>query len=147
MQSIVNWWRNVPFKVAIAVTLACLCIGEQYPFSNFPMFGSFVGKTYYLYLADQDDKPIPMLSLGVSANALKKFYDGRLRKLRNSSAKKIKLAQMDDRTVAEETLQYVVSKNRGKHGHLTQLKLVRVDVSVTNGEVHKDSRTAAEAPL
>ncbi len=50
--------RMSRFGVLLTFTVLCLIIGEQYPFSSFPMYSSFSHDTYYIYLADQFDRPI-----------------------------------------------------------------------------------------
>jgi hypothetical protein len=59
--------RMSRFGVLLTFTVLCLVIGEQYPFSSFPMYSSFSLDTYYIYLADRFDRPIAaQLKLGVS---------------------------------------------------------------------------------
>jgi len=147
MRSLVDFWNRIPLKAMLALTIACLLVREQYPFSNFPMFGSFVGQTYYLYLADQSGKPLPALAFSVPTNGIKKFYDGRLRKLKKASRKGEKLASMDDRAVAEETLRYLISRRNKRPPELTTIQLVRVDISVANNQIMKKKRITAEIPI
>ena len=60
----------------LAFTVACLVIGEQFPFSDFPMYSSFQRDTYYVYLADERGQPLPTLAtLGMTTPMLKKHYD------------------------------------------------------------------------
>jgi hypothetical protein len=73
--------RKSRFGVLLTFTMLCLVIGEQYPFSSFPMYSSFSHYAYYIYLADRFDRPIAaQLKLGVSTARMKKIYDSQLRK-------------------------------------------------------------------
>jgi hypothetical protein len=59
--------RKSRFGVLLTSTVFYLVIGEQYPFSSFPMHSSFSHDTYYICLADRFDRPIAaQLKLGVS---------------------------------------------------------------------------------
>lgn len=147
MISIADFWRAIPCKVMLLVTAACLLIGERYPFSDFPMFGSFSGKSYYVYLADQNGKPVPALAFGgVPTNGIKKAYDAGLKKAKKA-IKKGKISEEQDRLAAVQTLRYLIKKTpRPPHG-VTKLRLERVDLRLVDGQVIKVTRTAGEVPL
>jgi hypothetical protein len=60
----------------LLLTAACLAVGEQYPFSDFPMYSSFGQSTYYVHIADASDRPLATrATLGVSTPKLKKIFD------------------------------------------------------------------------
>ncbi len=62
------------------LTLICLVVEEQYPFSNFPMYSSFGDRTYYIYLADGAGQPLATKpTAGMTTPTLKKVFDGELR--------------------------------------------------------------------
>ncbi len=84
----------------LLVTLACLLVREQYPFSNFPMYSGFGRNTYYVYLADGNGTPIPALTtMGVSTPTLKKMFADEMAKEREHfklHPKKLTLEQKRD---------------------------------------------------
>ena len=46
-----------PASVIVWITLFCVIVKENYPFSHFPMYSGFADKTYFYYFA-QDGEPI-----------------------------------------------------------------------------------------
>lgn len=74
-------WFALRYKPLLLLTLLCLCLGEQFPFSDFPMYSSFTNKTFYVYLADGAGQPLPAsASTGLRTSQLKKIYQRELRK-------------------------------------------------------------------
>ncbi len=92
MKKLADWWRRQPCKLLwLLVLLTAVVIprlqrrqpqpGEFYPFSNFPMYSSFASSTYYVYVADLSDQPVPVTRLtGKVLSNLKKQYDTELKK-------------------------------------------------------------------
>lgn len=140
-------WRAIPLKGMWIITVACLLIGEAYPFSNFPMFGNFSGKTWYVYLADETGKAIPALDFGVPTNGLKKAYDANLRRIKGTLPKKQKLSLEQERLAAEETLRYLIAQRKDRPSQLAALRLVRVDLRMQDGKMIEKTRTAGEVAL
>ncbi len=79
---------DLPLKVLWLLTLVNLLVEENFPFSHFPMYSSFSRFTYYIYVTNEYDVPIPMKRVfGIEASFLKKVYDrdvrsGRSRRMR-----------------------------------------------------------------
>jgi hypothetical protein len=67
--------KRTRFKCLLVMTLLCLGLRENYPFSNFPMFSSFYGHTYLLYLTDAQGTAVSSRRLGLQTSALKKIFD------------------------------------------------------------------------
>ena len=79
--------RNL--KTFVVITVACLFIREEFPFSNFPMYRSFSNYTYYVYVTGADGEPLPLNTLtGVRAANLKKIYDSEIKALRSETKKR-----------------------------------------------------------
>ncbi len=54
--------------------------GEWYPFSNFPMYSTFEPTAYYVYITDENDKPVAIWqTFGTWPSAVKKGYDAFLK--------------------------------------------------------------------
>ncbi len=86
--SAVQWLRTTRCKWLLLVTVLCLVLRENYPFSHFPMYSSFSNETYFLYLTDAAGQPIATSRLGLSSSTLKKIFD----RQRRSNLKKYRKA-------------------------------------------------------
>ena len=71
-------WRLIPFRHVLLVTLFLSFWsdddwGQQYPFTNFPMYSHLDAESDVLYVTDQADKPLPFHTLfGTSLSTQKK---------------------------------------------------------------------------
>jgi len=71
--------RAAPFRLCFGVVLLLHVIGEEYPFSNFPMYSNFQRDARVIWIGDQNGKPVatsPYFALRVST--LKKIFDTRV---------------------------------------------------------------------
>ena len=76
---------RLPLLTFFTLIALCFALGENFPFSNFPMYRSFSDYSYYVYFTDADDKPIPIKELtGHRTSALKKTYDKVIKKTRKN---------------------------------------------------------------
>ena len=57
------------------MTLLCLGLRENYPFSHFPMFSSFSNRTYFIHLADAQGRELKTRQFGLSNSGMKKIFD------------------------------------------------------------------------
>lgn len=67
------------WPVFFALTVLCLLAGENYPFSNFPMYSSFAKNSYYIYLANAAGQPLASASFGLTTPGLKKIFESKRR--------------------------------------------------------------------
>ncbi len=89
-----QWCLNLPFRlhwffvIFTAIIIPWLTAnhpvkaqkGEWYPFSNFPMYSNFEPTAYYVYITDQEDKPVGIApTFGSWPTAVKKAYDAKLK--------------------------------------------------------------------
>ena len=139
-----TWLRRSSLKPMLLLTLGCLVIKEQYPFSNFPMYSSFGESTYYVHLADTAGKPLPTQStLGVSTPTLKKVYQTELRKeQRRLQLKSGKLGLEEKRVVGERLLGRLKAAPAARRKG--PLRLYEVNISLRNGRIEKDAVLVAE---
>lgn len=91
MTKLAAWWQRQPLKLLWLLVLLTAAVipllqrgqpkpGEFYPFSNFPMYSSFSPSTYYVYVTDLRDQPVPVTLLtGKVLSNLKKQYDTELK--------------------------------------------------------------------
>ena len=140
---------QLPYKPMLAITAACLLIGEQYPFSDFPMYSSFSDSTYYVYLADGSGQPLSTYgAIGVSTATLKKKYESErraeLRRLRISGARMTdeQRQALGARMLAE------LRASPGAHASGVPLpevlRLYEVRVRLADGQLMKETKLIAE---
>lgn len=102
------WLRRTRCKWLLVMTLLCLGLRENYPFSNFPMYSSFSHRTYFLYLTDARGEPIKTPQFGLSSSALKKIFDRARRQelehFENSGSARVALAEQ---AAAQSLLRYL----------------------------------------
>lgn len=79
------------------MTILCLGLRENYPFSQFPMYSSFAHRTYYLYLTDAKGAALKTVDFGLSTSGLKKIFDRfrreELKHFANSGSERVPLAE------------------------------------------------------
>lgn len=77
-----RWWQRIPMIRVIVLTIAMLLMGEQFPFSYFPMYSSFDPQTDYYFVTSEEGKPLACVeTFGTSTANVKKMYRSRLREL------------------------------------------------------------------
>ncbi len=106
--SVLAWLRRTRCKWLLIMTLLCLVLRENYPFSHFPMFSSFSRKTYFLHLADAHGAPLKTRQFGLSNSAMKKIFDRfrrkNLKRFADAGKERVPLAEA---AAAESLLRYL----------------------------------------
>lgn len=156
MRTLVDAWQRQPFKLLwLLVLLTALVIprlqrggtkpGEWYPFSNFPMYSSFSPSTYYVYVADLNDQPVPVTRLtGKSLSNLKKQYDTELKaqKAQSGGLRQAELPLAARVQAGEVVLRWLLP-----FAHQDQLQrlggLRLKEVTITHGEAGMNKKTLA----
>jgi hypothetical protein len=102
------WVRRTRCKWLLAITVLCLVLRENYPFSHFPMFSSFSSKTYFIHLADAHGTALKTRQFGLSNSAMKKIFDRARRKelgrFADAGEKRVPLAEA---AAAQSLLRYL----------------------------------------
>lgn len=144
-----RWIGRLELAPLLLLTAACLVIGEQYPFSDFPMYSSFGRSTYYVYLADQADAPVHARELvGMITPTLKKVYDGEMR--REAKALRVprrRLTPEQKRVVGERILarlKTTVPAQEAGAAFPAALRLYHVDIELVEGRIEKKQSLIAE---
>lgn len=154
MNRVARWGRSAAHWIArsgiqplLLLTAACLLIGEQYPFSNFPMYSSFTDRTYYVYLADGADQPQPSVPLvGMSTPTLKKVYDGEVRRaLRQLKVRRQDLTVEQKQAIGAPILSRLRNSAPTGPAVLPEvLRLYQVDIELRDGRFEKRQTLIAE---
>lgn len=140
---------RAPGKVLIGVTLLCLIVQDQFPFSNFPMYSSFTPKTYYVYLADASGQPLSTLSSGgMHTSTLKKIYESESHTERKRLGVNRKLTAAEKRPVGERVLATLrnsgwAQEQAGKTRPIAQL--YEVNIALQNRNFETQTILVAEA--
>ncbi|MDB4673743.1 hypothetical protein OAF27_02900 [Verrucomicrobiales bacterium] len=140
-------------KVFVIATLLCLVIREEFPFSNFPMYGSFSNYTYYVYVTGEDGLPLPLKKLtGVRSANLKKIYDAKIKVLRSETKKRTgdwrgtaALSDEERRPLGEDTLGWLRqnSKDPAALASVGELTFHHVGLTIKNGKIVSDDDAVA----
>lgn len=71
-------WR-MPFRLCLLVTLLLHSVGEEYPFSNFPMYSNFQREARVVWVSDENGDPVPTNDyFGRRTSTIKKIFDTRI---------------------------------------------------------------------
>lgn len=138
-------------KPLLLMTVACLCIGEQFPFSPFPMYSSFSERTDYVYLADDAGRPLPTLRLsGMTTATLKKVYHSELQtEMRRLRTARRRMTPEQKRPAGERTLASIRAsrwaQEQGGGDHAT-LRLYQVNLSLDGRDFTRQTDLIAELP-
>ncbi len=133
------------YQVMAVMVAAALILGDRmFPFSSFPMYAGFPDRTHYVYLADDEGRPLPMHDFfGYRTTKIKRIYSNEMRdvfhSLKDSSESEegdeIKLHTMTDeqlRPAGDATLRWLVANDRRRKQRkgepLPALRLYHVDV-------------------
>jgi hypothetical protein len=144
------WLRRTRCKWLLVMTLLCLALRENYPFSNFPMYSSFDNRTYFIYLTDAQGKGIKTRQFGLSSSGLKKIFDGYRRKeldhFKESGSERVRLAE---ESAGQLLLRYLEGLSAGRpaaRGLLTGLQVQHVRVSERDDSLRLETHPVAQHP-
>lgn len=144
------WWRQTRCKWFVIMTVLCLGLRENYPFSNFPMYSSFSHHTYFLYLTDARGDTIKTRQLGLSSSALKKIFDrARRRELEHFEGSGKARVPLAEQAAAQSLLGYLdglVAKKPPARKLLAGLQVRHVRVSQNADALSLETRTLAQHP-
>lgn len=106
LSKILHFWRLIPFRHVLALTVFLSFWGDddwgqQYPFTNFPMYSHLDEESDVLFVTDQTDTPLPFHTLfGTKTSTQKKVFISELKKICNPKGRDTRDAQPDERTAA-----------------------------------------------
>ena len=134
----------------LVITLLCLVLRENYPFSHFPMFSSFSTKTYFIHLADARGAALKTRQFGLSNSALKKIFDRarreELERFADAGEKRVPLAEA---AAAQSLLRYLDGLTNGRPAAkklLSGLKVEHVKVRQKEGAILLETKILARHP-
>jgi hypothetical protein len=101
-----NLWRRLPFRHVLLVTVFLSLWsdddwGQQYPFTDFPMYSHLDAEADVLYVTDQADQPLPFHTLfGTHLSTQKKHFIGELADICNPQGRDTRDALPAERQTA-----------------------------------------------
>jgi hypothetical protein len=151
-------FRRIPLKVALLLTVVCLAVKEQFPFSHFPMYESFSDYSFNVYIADRDGNPIPVQSItSYKTSKLKKIFHSEQkaeRKKLEASGVEIDGYQFmtaeQRRPAGEKTLQWLFEKTKPSGLEALRaaapLRLYYIHLRVGDQGFERETELIAEVP-
>ena len=153
-----GWLKAIPVPAFILTTILCLALRENYPFSHFPMYSRMSGNTFYVYVTDQNDEPVPIHTLtSIRTGRLKKIYNSRLYLMRDKLEAEGKFAGFQNLTIEERreageyTLSHILERcppgRKARLDALRPLHFHHVRVKVTSDKaIERTDDTIAKVP-
>lgn len=144
------WLRQTRCEWLLVMTILCLGLRENYPFSNFPMYSSFNNRTYYLYLTDANGAAIRTKEFGLSSSALKKIFDRyrrqELGRFQDAGQDRVQLAEA---SAGQLLLRYLDGLSAGRPkaaAMLAGLRVQHVRVSQRDDALNLETHVVAQNP-
>jgi hypothetical protein len=111
LQTLVAYWRRFPFRHVLLMTIFLSFWskekwGEQYPFTDFPMYSHLDAESDVLYVTNQKDEVLPFHTLfGTKTSTQKKTFINELAKITNADNKRdSRDAKPEERQAAGEKM-------------------------------------------
>jgi hypothetical protein len=157
LESIAEIWRAIPLKLVLLLVVLSLTLrnpdgrAEYYPFSNYPMYSQFDGEDYFVYLADQDGKPLPSKdTFRITTPKVKKRFNSELAKVAKRLGKsKSDIGGAELEAVGVATLRTLDDRvaEHPRVAALTELQLIYVDLRLGAGAISVTERKLASIPM
>ena len=133
-----SWRPKLVASIIIAILL--VVIGDQYPFSPFPMYSKLDSSADVLYVADQDGKPLALGALfNVGSAQAKKRFEKELLLL--AKTRDYELAKPEQIQQAAQTFLKNIWQDRREHRttklNITQLKAQIITISMDDNQQFK----------
>lgn len=132
-----EWLWRVKLGACLVVAILLVVIGDQYPFSPFPMYSKLDSSADVLYVADQEGKPLalgPLFNVG-SAQAKKRFEKELLSLAKTRDYEVAKPEQVQQAaTIFLQNLWKDRREHRTTKLNLTQLKAQIITISMDENQ-------------
>jgi hypothetical protein len=144
-----QWLRSTfcRWPVFLVISALCLAFGENYPFSNFPMYSSFAKNSYFIYLADAAGRPLATSRFGLTTPGLKKIFESQRRAYFRASPASREESGTADKTAGVSLLHYIeqlpVVQARSR-ALLRGLQVRRVNILWTKSGITEQTEVVAQ---
>ena len=144
------WLQCTRCKWLLVMTILCLTLRENYPFSNFPMYSSFSSRTYYLYLTDAMGTAIQTTRFGLASSTLKKIFDRyrrqELDRFQSAGNDRVSRAEASAGRLLLRYLEGLSADRPEAAGLLAGLQVQHVKVSKQDDALKLETHVVAERP-
>ncbi len=144
-------WRMLRrWPVLWLTTALCLIIGENYPFSNYPMYATFSDSTYMVYVTDGDGEPVPVFdTFGMRTSVLKKVYHKMA--LEAARRHRLRIHELEPRHLEPAgrlALERLLAHRNDMPAHgLNTINLVHLHIVLENGRIVRRPMVVASRSL
>jgi len=140
--SYLNAFRGYAMFFVMAV--AMLAFGDQFPFSNFPMYSFLPGNAFFMKLTDDMGRMIPSVpAFGISTSTVKKQMVREMREIKEKeSPGKWKSAKKEAATVAgQRALEWLLKNHPARAANLagTMICLEQTTFSLKRGKIEQET--------
>lgn len=110
LQTLASYWRRIPFRHVLLMTIFLSFWGkekwgEQYPFTDFPMYSHLDAESDVLYVTNQKDEILPFHTIfGTKTSTQKKTFINELAKITNADDRDSRDAKPEERRAAGEKM-------------------------------------------
>jgi hypothetical protein len=150
LEALWTWFQPKHWPVLFGLTILCLVIQENYPFSNFPMYSSFAKNSYYIYLADAKGQALATTRFGLTTPGMKKIFESKRRtEIRRSADGMEKDTSWADRAAGASLLRYLErlpAVQSQKPSLLPGLQVRRVNLLWKAGRIESATKIVAQRP-
>jgi hypothetical protein len=145
-------WRVLSLLQVAAVAGGLALIGEQYPFSDFPMYSHLDDHSDVLFVTDLQDRVLPMEELfATSSSTQKKVFITELKALCNPEKRDTRDARPDEKMLAGRRVLARLMERRDADATPKDAKGLRLyykEFTFADGRIHSgDPQRVAEVTL
>ena len=145
-------WRIMTFLQVVAATALLAGVGEQYPFSNFPMYSHLDDHSDVLFLTDLEDRVLPMERLfATSSSTQKKVFMTELKTICNPKKRDTRKALPEEKTEAGGRVMARLLPKLDRYAApkgITGLRLYYKEFTFEKGSIHSGTpQRVAEVKL
>jgi len=146
-----NYFLDLPIKTLFILTILNLIVKENYPFSHYPMYATFSQYSNFVFITDEEDKPIPTSKVfGVKSNFIKKIYMSEVKKISlKKNMEPWELSVSDLNKPGELTLDYLIANADSSYiaKHFKSLKLYDTTICLKDRQIQKNRRLVSEKTI
>lgn len=151
MRALTDALPKIPLLFCAVMTAVLWLVGENYPFSNFPMYSNFQPETDYLWISDGNDQPLAVQKVfGHRTSTLKKVFGRNIKSTRDDvkqrTGRGVKLEELPPEAweaAGVETLRWMCLSTRNA-ALPPVIRLHRVELRLKDEEILPTSHRVAE---
>ncbi|MGK0185998.1 MAG: hypothetical protein ACI9R3_001781 [Verrucomicrobiales bacterium] len=150
-------WKRIcgaPLALMATMVIVLYVIGDEYPFSNYPMYSNFDEEALIFFISDENDIPLNMRDVfDKSSSDAKKIYKTHLNRLSKTQGIKMKDASVElQRAAGRAVLDQLLKEHKRddfakETDGCTELRAQLRKVWLEDGDFHDEFTVLAKEPL